>query len=173
LTHVMVDIETFDTTPQAAIASIGACNFDENGIGAHVFYTTVNLQSCVDVGMTLGTDTIKWWLGQSDAARSALTSPATMPLRHALEELSAWWPDKATFWGNGATFDNVIMSEAYRLTKIERPWRYTADRCYRTMKAEFPQIMADNRGGTHHNALDDAIYQAAHMAKILKHIKGL
>jgi len=198
LTHVMVDIETLDNTSTSLILSIGACVFDENGVGTGHFYTTVNAASCHKIGLTVSNDTVEWWMRQSEDARNAVfgeehmdvlraivdgtmdvaaalgeLTPGGMSIADAAAELAAWWPAKATFWGNGATFDNVIVAEAYRRLGVRRPWHFTADRCYRTMRASFPQVKADDRGGTYHNALDDALYQAAHMAKILKHIKGV
>ena len=171
--HVMVDIETLDNTSTSVILSIGACTFDDTTFGSSVFYTTVDPQSCVNLGMTLSVDTVMWWMKQSEQARAALTTGAVMPLSQALLELSAWWPAGAAFWGNGATFDNVIVADAYRRTQLSRPWKYSADRCYRTLKALFPEITADERTGTYHNALDDALYQAAHASKILAYMKGL
>lgn len=196
--HVMVDIETLDNTSTSLILSIGACVFDENGVGTGHFYTTVNAASCRRIGMTVSNDTVSWWMRQSEAARNAVfgenhmdllhaivsgsmtvdaaldeLTPGGMTIENALEELQHWWPAGATFWGNGATFDNVIVSDAYRRLDFKRPWHYTADRCYRTMKAQFPQIKATSRAGTYHNALDDALYQADHMAKILAYIRNL
>lgn len=196
--NVMVDIETLDNTSTSLILSIGACTFDDTGTGANVFYTTVNAASCHDIGLTVSADTAAWWYRQSPEARNALfgenhldilqqlaagqeptrellaeLTPGGMAIGDALEELIGWWPKDATFWGNGATFDNVIVGEAYRRLGARRPWHFTADRCYRTMKAQFPQVKATARAGTYHNALDDALYQADHMAKILAYLKGL
>jgi hypothetical protein len=44
-------------------------------------------------------------------------------------------------------------------------WRSYNSRCYRTVKQQFPDITIV-RSGTHHNALDDARAQAAHMVGI-------
>lgn len=197
-TNVMVDIETLDNTSTSLILSIGACVFDENGVGTGHFYTTVNAASCHKIGLTVSNDTVSWWLRQSEPARNAVfgenhmdllqavvsgtmsvdaaleaLTPGGMQIADALEELRQWWPTGATFWGNGATFDNVIVSDAYRRLGARRPWHYTADRCYRTLKALYPQVKATSRAGTYHNALDDALYQADHAAKILAYMKGL
>lgn len=195
--NVMVDLETLDNTSTSLILSIGACVFDENGVGTGHFYTTVKAASCHAIGLTISADTVKWWMKQSVEARNAVfgeghmellqkladgqeptsdmldaLTPGGMHIADALEELRQWWPAGTPFWGNGATFDNVIVSDAYRRLGARRPWHYTADRCYRTLKALFPKVPAQARAGTYHNALDDALYQAEHAAAILKHMKG-
>jgi len=50
---------------------------------------------------------------------------------------------------------------------MNRPWTPWMDRCYRTMK-ELIQMPFDERSGSYHNALDDAMYQTKHLLKILK-----
>lgn len=169
--NVMVDLETFGNGSNSVIVAIGAAMFDETGVGGK-FYTLVDPQSCVDVGMQMDASTILWWLKQSDPARNALTCAPGPKLEHALLSLISWWPHGATLWGNGATFDNVILANAYSAVKVQRPWKYTADRCYRTMKALFPTITPPSDIGVAHNALDDAVYQATHMVEILKAVQG-
>ncbi len=68
-------------------------------------------------------------------------------------------------WGNGSDFDNTLLEEAYRATGIKPPWRFTGNRCYRTVKNLFPDVWVDPVG-TAHNALDDATYQANHLIAI-------
>ena len=68
-------------------------------------------------------------------------------------------------WGNGASFDNVILSESYYRAAILRPWPFWKDRCYRTIKTIYPDVELV-RSGTHHNALDDARTQAEHLIAI-------
>ena len=164
--NVMVDIETLGNGSHSAILSIGAVQFDETGTGEQ-FYVRVNAESCVAAGMKMDVSTVLWWFKQGDKARMEVANGG-IDISNALEDLATWWPAKATFWGNGATFDNVIVANAYQRLGIQRPWGYTSDRCYRTMKAMFPNIKADPMDGVAHNALADALYQAQHMVKIMK-----
>ena len=69
-------------------------------------------------------------------------------------------------WGNGATFDNVILANAYRGAGLPVPWKFWNDKCYRTIKGFFPQIKLQ-RIGTHHNAQDDAESQAWHLINMV------
>jgi hypothetical protein len=165
--QVMLDLETMSTQYNATIASIGAVKFTvEDGV-VDTFYQTVDVQSCKDVGLHVSKDTVRWWMKQSKAAREALLKD-TIPLLDALTKFSKWFGSKSLpVWGNGATFDNVIITSAYEAVDLARPWKYFDDRCYRTIRSLI-QIPDEERKGVYHNALDDAVYQTNHLLNILK-----
>jgi hypothetical protein len=164
-TQIMLDIETLGTRPGSVIVSIGAVKFGGGEILGE-FYERIDMQSAMDIGLTVDASTIAWWLKQGDAARAELTKPAK-PIFHALESFAVWVKDReAEVWGNGVGFDNVLLSTAYAHAQIPQPWVHWNDRCYRTMKGLHPQIPME-RTGTHHHALDDARAQAVHLMKIL------
>ena len=168
--NIMLDLETMGNGPDAAIIAIGACKFDITGI-QDTYYCVVDLTSSLNAGLKVDGDTILWWLKQSDDARKAIHSPLTSAnkITEALETFACWVEKNnqknPKIWGNGASFDNVILANAYGKVGLETPWKYYNDRCYRTIKAMYPEIKM-NRKGTHHNALDDAISQAEHLIKI-------
>jgi len=167
MSEVMVDLETLGNGSNAAIISIGAVAFDPaSGQITSEFYVNVDPQSCIDAGLKMDVSTVMWWMKQSDDARAAFTKPS-VPLALALDMFKGWYPQGAGMWGNGATFDNVILDNAFKATGINRPWHFTKDRCYRTLKSLRPDIKQD-RVGTHHNALDDAKFQALHASKLLR-----
>jgi hypothetical protein len=165
-TQVMVDLETLGSGSNAVILSIGAVEFnpDTQALGRE-FYIVVEPQSCVDAGLAVDVGTVMWWMKQSDQARAAFDRKGWR-LEDALDQFAEWFPAKATLWGNGATFDNVILANAYKATGKEQPWAFWNDRCYRTLKNLLPGITLD-RKGTYHNALDDAKTQALHANKLL------
>ena len=170
--RIMIDLETMGNGPTAAIVSIGAVSFNSTGATDDGLYIPVNLQSCVDAGLSIDVDTVQWWMQQSAEARSALDDSRSIPLKDALTKLDFYttsWPSEIEIWGNGADYDNVILASAYRACKMETPWKFWQNRCYRTLKNLAPQIKME-RHGTHHNALDDAISQAEHAASIIKHL---
>ena len=74
--------------------------------------------------------------------------------------------DDLRVWSNGAGFDNVVLSSAFRRIGMEQPWPFRNDRCYRTMKAQHPEVKMQ-RVGTHHNAVDDAESQARHLMAMM------
>ena len=168
--QVMIDLETMGNTSSAAIVAIGACRFgiDDGRIHSDTFYCNVDLQSSIDAGLTIDAGTVMWWLKQSDKARSAIGGES-VPLVQALALFAKWFGDDSLpLWGNGAGFDNVILSHAYKQCRIEQPWKFWHDRCYRTKKSEYHDIKL-SRYGEHHNALDDAISQAIHLIAIYQH----
>jgi len=158
----MVDLETTDNKVTSTIASIGACMFNKSGIGEK-FYVVVDVQSCKDVGMTESQSTLDWWAKQGEEARK-IFAPETpkLSIHEALESYSAWFlrVKAKEMWGNGADFDNAILSHAYHRCGMKQPWGYGDSRCFRTIKnGEYMQV----RKGVYHNALDDAITQAQWM----------
>jgi len=172
MNNIMLDLETLGNGSDAAMLAIGAVKFDVyDGLGEE-FYLIIDPQTCVDAGLKIDASTVMWWMKQSHEARLAFNDQSKMvPLIGALLDFSNWVGDKknSLIWGNGANFDNVILSNAYKATGMVQPWPYWGDRCYRTIAALKKDIKL-NRVGTHHNALDDAKTQAEHLSQILRSI---
>lgn len=160
--HVMLDLETGDNVASAAIAAIGAVAFAGPSAGAY-FYTAVDLDSSAALGLTTSVDTMAWWSRQSPEAQAVFCDPQRRHVADALREFAAFMQGLSTprVWGNGASFDNAIMSYAYRQAGLALPWKFWNDRCYRTAMAGV--IEKPVRTGTYHNALDDARTQATHL----------
>lgn len=161
----MIDLETLGVRPGSAILTIGAVRFNSTGLKDE-FYARIDAKSCVDCGLQIDVSTVMWWLQQGDEARKALVQPGRL-LKDVLQDFASWSAEPDTLWGNGASFDNSLLSEAYLLSGIPQPWKFWNDRCYRTLKGVFPEVPFQ-RTGTHHNALDDAKSQALHLIEILK-----
>lgn len=170
--NVMVDLETLGTGPNSVIISIGAVEFDTmHQVLGRVFHMVIEPQSCVEAGLQIDASTVMWWLQQSKEAREVFKAKNNT-LIEVLQQFSQWYPKGAPLWGNGATFDNVILSNAYSATDIKQPWSYAKDRCYRTLKNLMPEIKQE-AVGVAHNALDDAKYQALHALKLMNSISAL
>lgn len=168
---VMLDLETMGNGPHAAIVAIGAVEFDvlTQQIGDR-FYAAVDLESAVFSGGVMDASTVLWWMEQSDAARGAFAQGGDN-ISVALQRFAGWMEnrsplDEVRVWGNGAAFDNVILASAYRRNNTRQPWQFWNDRCYRTVRALYPDVQM-HRQGTHHNALDDAESQARHLIAML------
>lgn len=179
----MLDLETYGRCNTAAIISIGACHFAPTGTDARAstFECFVDPQSCVDIGLVVEVSTVNWWMGadcktpedreKMNTARAVLAEKLKMavPIRDALNRFSAWLGKNKPVWGNGSTFDNVILRNAYELAGIPCPWEFWNDRCYRTMKNLVPSVKMQ-RVGVHHSAMWDAISQAEHLQQINRRI---
>ena len=174
--HMMVDIETMGTGPDAPILSIGAVAFNGAGLGDE-FYTTCNLQSAVDSGAVIDPSTVMWWLRQDAIARAALEDcqDTAVSLTQALQSFLAFvnpsHPSLRGVWGNGAAFDNVIIRQSCKRLGLE-VWPFRLDKCYRTVKGAYPAVKME-RVGTHHNALDDAKSQALRLIEINRTAGGV
>ncbi|MFU0930864.1 3'-5' exoribonuclease domain-containing protein [Kluyvera cryocrescens] len=176
--HLMVDLETMGNKSNAPIVSIGAVFFNPNtGNTGAEFYTAVSLESSMLLGGVPDAGTIIWWLKQSPEARSAIAMADTMPLIDALELFSDFISENSDagpdvqVWGNGASFDNVILRSSYDRANIECPWKFRNDRDVRTMTELGKAIGINPRydipfDGDMHNALSDARHQVKYVSAI-------
>ena len=167
MNNIMLDLETMGTESNAAIIAIGAVRFNEISIAQDRFYRVIDLESSMGAGLVTDASTIMWWMKQDDAARKEFFNGG-VSLPQALIDFSHWLCPDPIIWGNGATADNVWLSNAYKACDIEKPWKYWADRCYRTIAARYPDIPKE-RIGTYHKAVDDAETQALHLIKCWQH----
>ena len=140
MNNLMIDLETMGKNKDAPIVSIGAVFFTpETGDIGQEFYTVVSLDSAMKQGATPDGDTILWWLKQSSEARAAICIDDTLSISDALSELSHFINQHADntkylkVWGNGATFDNVILRGAYERAGQICPWAYWNDHDVRTI----------------------------------------
>ena len=165
---LMIDFETLGQDPDTAVISIGACFFDEvtNQIGP-TFYMAFEIDSQLKAGRTIKADTLRWWMGQSGAAKKVFNEKAQDP-KAILELFSKWVLEQNTIskikpWGNGSTFDISIIEDLFRMYDVKCPWLYYNVFDLRTFKryiANGAKVVVD---GTAHNALDDAIAQAKYV----------
>lgn len=175
MNDVMIDLETLDTTPSSVILSIGAIRFDINQIDSFgpVFSATLSINKQIKkFGRTVSEDTLFWWLSQSDDARNSLLSHTREDYKSVLLDLGMFLSSTDIVWGNGADFDNAILSSAYSSIGLNPPWKHRNNRCYRTMKSMFPNVPKPEFVGIPHNAVDDARNQALHLQHIWAHIKN-
>lgn len=173
--HYMIDLETMGTAPGSAIVAVGAVAFDAEKIH-DTFYQTSSLESAMAYGLTLDPDTVMWWMQQSDAARAEISTPMAYSLGSVLETLCDWMrlptDGVSGVWGNGATFDNVLIRVAMEKVGARPPWKFWQDKCYRTVKGAHPEIDIVKEG-TAHKAIDDALSQAKHLMVINKAAGGI
>jgi len=178
--HCMLDLETLGTRPGCAILSIGAIAFDPQSqtLGPS-FYTIIGRRSCREAGLHEDRGTLEWWNRQTPEAQTVLVdaySFATPTLTDALGQFSAFmqpFSSQTRVWGCGADFDNAILAHVYAVVGVPLPWRYTNNRCYRTLKNLVPAREQRKRHGVHHNALDDARHQATHAMECLAYLGKL
>lgn len=167
---IMVDIETMDIEPTAAIVSIGAVHFDVAGqdtqesLIEHSFNVNISLESNEKLGRTMSASTIEWWLKQSKDAQKSLFEDPLMPLNTAMLKYRKWLESKNAdrIYANDPDFDLVILNSAFKTINDRSPFAYHQHRSVRTaIEDAFPDDPMPNvETGTRHSARDDAIKQA-------------
>lgn len=170
--HISADLETLGTDGQPALLALGAVRFnpekDLNG-PLDTFYRTIDIQSCLDAGMTIDGSTLHWWVRQ-DREALAHAFGGGPSLRQVLDDFYFWSSvqppgEEGYLWGWSASFDCTHIETACRLTGATMPFDFRHQLCGRTIaKTAFPEGIKyedyqDTRYPNHH-ALGDAIRQA-------------
>lgn len=167
---ISLDLETLDVTSTAVVLSIGAAAFnlaDNDGYDDftpdRAFYTQLKIQPQLDYGRTISASTLMWWLNQSKAAQAGISDENKQrAIDISLTDFNTFCESNKSEYliGNGNMFDNAILRSLYTDEGFTFPFRFWADLDLRTMKVMANSIKPPKREGVHHNALDDAIFQA-------------
>lgn len=173
MNHIMIDIECFGTNHNAAIASIGACEFsmdpatlqDKERPQRRTFHMGIRPLRFESNEMMYSHETICWWLKQSDKARAALVfeiesgQTLNLALRLLHDWLNFWKPATRVVWAKPAMFDLLILQTAYQRLDLPCPWESNKTSCmsqfFRDKKR--PKIPKND---LKHDALSDAIHQS-------------
>lgn len=182
-THLMVDIESMGEKPDAPIVSIGAVFFDPaSGQTGPEFYKVISLESAMGWGGVPDATTILFWLKKTSEARSEIVMDHAIRLDDALlqfkdfiAENAANGKDTVQVWGNGATFDNVLLENSYARTGITCPWKYWNNRDVRTIVELGKAVGYTPRHeipfeGEPHKAISDARHQVKYVSAIWQHL---
>lgn len=167
--HFSIDLETLDNRYSSAIISVGVQQFDPNTgkLGA-TFYREIDFDSASKAGTVSGS-TLSWWMTQDIKAKRifAKDDAKKVALATALDELRTWMSGLSPVprvWGNGSSFDITILEHAYinGSVGLAPAWHFANIRDMRTIveDAQLDGTEWPKRVGVHHNALDDATYQA-------------
>lgn len=172
--HAMCDLETMGHTPGSAIISMAVWLFTEDKDPYESFVAEINLDSCLKKGLLPSGGTIGWWMQQAPDVRkevsARLLSGGGEPVEEALAKFSLFWSthcDKNTkIWGNGADFDNPILTSAYKRCGFkETPYAPFSGRCFRTIKAmaRINGVASPYKPRVAHDASEDAWAQAMNL----------
>lgn len=134
--HVMLDLETLGTESDSVILSIGLVEFNINtGETGSSYKCNVDIQSCLDIGLKVKGDTVRWWMSQSN--RDVFKDTGT-DIRSALSGVNAWITRDMYIWANSPRFDCGILQTAFNKIGMDIPWNYQKERCVRTLAALHP-----------------------------------
>jgi len=168
--HLMVDLETLATSPDAVILTIGAVLFDPYSTRIFdKFYTRVDIDSCDKLGMRVDDSTIEWWGKQSKQAQDeAFSEENRLHIEEAIEKFHKFAWNSEAYWSHGSIFDINILESYYRKLNKATPWQFWQIRDTRTIfdlgyDPELPKVTA-------HNALEDANAQAIGVQTVMRKI---
>ncbi len=176
--HVMINLETLGTRPNAVVIQIGAVLFEPVSGGKVLNGKAFDRHVLVQDGSgTIDHGTLCFWLAEKSAARmgKALSERAVF-LGRALEELVAWpmethglsWEAVEGVWAKPADFDLPILKSAFAQFGMDVPWDRRTTRCVNTLFSLVggtPEV--DWTGLIHHDARDDAVGQAMQVQKAM------
>ena len=164
---IMLDIETLGMDSNSLVVSISAVAFDlkSNKIGDK-FEIGLKKDEQLEKGAVVDQDSLRWWDKQSDDAKAMLKMLDKHNIKFALETFNKWICDysenseKVNLWGNGASFDNVIINNLYKRHDIEFVVPYWCNRDVRTLvylanidPREYEFL------GTKHHGISDCLHQ--------------
>ena len=158
--HLMIDLETLATTPNAAILTIGACKFDPTATDVHsTYYERIVLETQEDYGRVINEDTLAWWSQQDKQIQEDAFGEGTdrIDLRDAMKKLYTFGLGTTNVWSHGAIFDVVIIEDICRSLQQAVTWKFWEVRDTRTL---FDLADVSVRIEGKHNALTDAVAQA-------------
>lgn len=170
----MIDIETLGNDFTTTVLSVGAVAFNSDGIIGE-YIANLDYFEQLRMGRTTTKDTVEWWKKQKPEAKGVF-APDSKQLSVAdflvdfeefidmnLTEVGEL-RDQLKVWGNGANFDIVIMEDLWKQHHNQGrsgiPWKFWNVWCFRTFNHVTKCKDLVKREGIHHNALDDAIFQA-------------
>lgn len=177
---IMIDLETLDVTPNAAVTAIGAVAFDRC-IGGVVdtFEGRISFPDAVE-GRSISADTVAWLCKQEDTVRE-YSLCGQEPLLSVLSGFVDFVTkcahdatDGVNVWGNGAGFDITILESLLRAKDIPIPWEFYSARDLRTLVdvAGIDPRTIPFAEGVKHTALADALHEVAIAAAAFEVLNG-
>lgn len=174
--HLMIDIETLDNRPTAAVVAIGARIFDATGIGAG-FEVYIDPAAAKKHG-TMGEETMQWWAKQDYHVMTQVMSgrvDSSTGLKNLYDFIAKHGPRYV--WAYPPQFDILILQHLARQTGLIWPFHYRDERCARTIKFWGEQIglkFGDcYEHMNKHMPLDDATAQARVIQRVLERAEGM
>lgn len=192
--NIVIDLETTNSHGDAGILSIGAVEVDlTTGKVVNQLYAELDIvQQQRAFGAVIDAGTVLWWMQQSTEAKELFRRCETdgLAFNYALIALSNFIlgdtaddpdgdvPNKdVRVWGNGSSFDNVILGNAYRRAGILQPWAFWNDMDLRTAKVMYENVTGQRferrTPALAHHALEDAMAQALDLIDIFKATRGV
>lgn len=180
--HFTLDIETLSTESNAVVLSLAMVAFDPTGQQPDQIFAErfLDIDEQAKLGRHVSGSTLSWWLGQDRDSRELQVEGQRVYCPQAIWQMAQWiremtgegpcgpWlSQKAKIWGNGKDFDVVVLGSLIHQLELEKPWHFRNTRCFRDLYLQHPDVTTELPGLTKHSALDDALWEAAHIKNIV------
>lgn len=178
--HLVLDIETCGINPGCIVTEIGIAIIEQNKVIDKAFWRLNPSEEIFHLGMTVESDTAKWWTEFPIEKRENLVNGSNnefvsiyqiLPIINTF--VSKYKIDY--FWGNSPDFDFKILDELinrindFDKTEFKFPWNcFWKLRDVRTLIRGSGLNNSEIKNINQHNALDDAIYEAEQLCNAFK-----
>lgn len=150
--HLMLDIETLSTRPDAAVFEVGLVPFDADGPIGELRLLWMPKTGHIDA------DTVRWWLMRKEPCALTSVDPRSdegAAAKALHDYMKAHSEDM--LWANPTSFDCVIVESLLRRYDLPMPIGFRNWRDVRTLRmiAGWPPYPSPREGSSAHSAIDD------------------
>ena len=182
--HIVVDLETTSTKPNARVLTIGASCVKLHNSTASTssnFYARINPVCPQQNHRDVDVQAMLWWGKQNEVARNEafgltlerkVTSQALNLFAEFIRDTASIYEMPPFLWGNAASFDLSVLKSLYEDTLFSVPWTYRQEMDLCTLRAMFPTLEYKSAEGTTHVAVNDAQDEAITLSRILYHLRN-
>ena len=161
--HIMIDLETLATTPDAVILTCGGVKFDpwSGAEPDRPFYLRLNVDEQTNIGRRTADASLEWWNTQPEGVREeALSDGNRVTLDEFQKQLNRYLVGADYLWAQGPLFDYAILENLYTQLEQPFPWQFWQIRDSRTLFSLVPGVKEKIKRTDLHNALADCYFQA-------------
>ena len=170
--HIMIDIETLATTPDAVVMSVGAVKFDPTSTQPPTSKTLwrPDIDEQTDRDRNVSESTLEWWAKLPQHIQDdAFSEEGRIPVAEFMKELNRYCVGADKIWCQGPQFDMLILENFYLQWGHHFGWQFWQIMDCRTL---FQLMPTDPRKAIQqdlHSADADAYYQAIGVQQSYRH----
>lgn len=189
LTHLVFDLETLSTEPNAVVLSLGCVPFvfEEDGFFKKFvetgFFVKFDVQEqIVKYKRNVEADTVNWWREKPKDLIDATVKPSKddvsivsglNSLNEFISKVEGFSPNDSYVFSRGPDFDFPIIKSLYRNANLDLPYNFwkvrdirtAIDIMYGTNDGKY-EVKSGNAGFIAHNPLHDAAMDAARLVEL-------
>ena len=169
--HVMLDIETLATTPDAVVMSVGVVKFDPHtGTPYNKTLWRPDIDEQTERDRHVSESTLEWWAKQPDHIQEdAFSDEGRIPVIEFMKELNRYCVGMEKIWCQGPQFDMLILENLYIQWGHHFGWQFWQVMDCRTLFQLMPQDPRKAIQQDLHSADADAYYQAIGVQQCYEH----